>query len=119
MFSRSKLEMPRKRVASAEGNSEEVCSKMQRTRIDPKQFVCFICEKAAEASALGQAMTMQLNRQLNECGHNLNDGKLLAILSGGDVVAQDLKYQHACLVELYNRERPHLKTMQHKEGVER
>ena len=53
-------------------------------------------------------MTMQLNERLNECARNLNDGKLLAILSGGDVVALELKYHCLCLTSLYNRERAHI-----------
>ena len=53
-------------------------------------------------------MTMQLNERLNECAHNLSDGKLLALLSGGDVVALELKYHCSCLTALYNRERAHI-----------
>ena len=37
-----------------------------------------------------------------------NDGRLLSILSAGDVVAQELKYHSACLVTLYKRERSYL-----------
>ena len=51
---------------------------------------------------------MQLNERLNECACNLNDGKLLALLSGGDVVALELKYHCSCLTALYNRERAHI-----------
>jgi hypothetical protein len=28
-------------------------------------------------------------------------------LSGGDIVAQELKYHHSCLTALYNKERAH------------
>lgn len=61
----------------------------------------------ATLSDIRQAMTTQLDKRLNECARtgNLNDGKLLAILSGGDVVAQELKYHRACLTVLYNKER--------------
>ena len=45
---------------------------------------------------------------LNECAQHLNDGRLLAILSDGDVVAQELKYHVNCLRALYNKERTHL-----------
>ena len=34
-------------------------------------------------------MTMHLNERLNECVRNLNDDKLIALLSGADVVALD------------------------------
>jgi hypothetical protein len=41
-------------------------------------------------------MTMQLNTRLHLCAQNLQDQKLLAKLSAGDVVAQKLKYHGAC-----------------------
>lgn len=43
-------------------------------------------------SELRQSMTIQLYKILNECARNLNDGKLLARLSAGDAVVQELKY---------------------------
>jgi hypothetical protein len=50
-------------------------------------------------------MTNQLDKWLIECARNLNNGKLLAVLSGGDVVAQELKYHYFCLTALCNKER--------------
>lgn len=69
---------------------------------------CFLCEKVEPESELRQAMTIQLSERLNECTRNLNDGKLLALLSGGDVVALKLKYRCSCLTTLYNREREYI-----------
>jgi hypothetical protein len=46
-------------------------------------------------------MTMQLNTRLHQCAQNLQDQNLLAKLSAGDVVAQELKYHRACLTSLY------------------
>ena len=66
---------------------------------------CFLCEMMEPMSEQRQAMAMQLNDRLNECARNLNDGKLLAILSSGDVVAKELKYHCSCLAALHNRER--------------
>jgi hypothetical protein len=43
---------------------------------------------------------------------NLQDQNLLAKLSAGDVVAQELKYHRACLTSLYNKERAHLRMKQ-------
>ncbi|KAH3859844.1 hypothetical protein DPMN_102665 [Dreissena polymorpha] len=37
-------------------------------------------------------MTVNIDRRLYECAWTLNGGKLLATLSGGDAVAQELKY---------------------------
>jgi hypothetical protein len=47
--------------------------------------------------------------RLHQCAQNLQDQKLLATLSAGDVVAQELKYHGACLTSLHNKERAHLR----------
>ena len=60
-------------------------------------------------------MTMNLNNRLNECARNVNDGKLLARLSIGDAIAQELKYHLECLTDLYNRERSHLRATKRHE----
>ena len=106
MFSNCKLERARKRAAQIQNDSGEGHSKKRRTTFEVQK--CFLCEKIEPQSELRQAMTMQLNERLNECAHNLNDGKLLALLSGGDVVALELKYHCSCLTSLYNRERAHI-----------
>ncbi len=105
MFSNCKLERATKRAAGIQ-NDPVGHSKMQRTSIEVQQR--FFCEKMEPTSELRQAMTMQLNQRLNECAPNLNDGKLLALLSGGDVVALELKYHYSCLTALYHRERAHI-----------
>ena len=61
--------------------------------IDPKTRECFLCED--ERETLRQAMTLKLNQKINECTKTLNDSKLLAKLSAGDVIAQELKYHQA------------------------
>jgi len=57
-------------------------------------------------------MTMQLNRKLNECAKTLNDGRLLAKLSAGDAIAQELKYHTTCLTGLYNKERGQMRALE-------
>ena len=52
-------------------------------------------------------MTMNLDKRLNDCVQTLNDEKLMAKLSGGDAIAQELKYHSTCLVGPYNRVRAH------------
>ena len=42
MFNNTKLERARKRMSSADSSSEERISKIQRTKIDPKQLACFL-----------------------------------------------------------------------------
>ena len=84
LFSNSKLERASKRVARSSRKSE-IREKSRRLSIDTQ--MCFLCEKKDPLQDLRQAMTMQLDKRLNECARNLNDGKLLAKLSGGAVVA--------------------------------
>ena len=64
-------------------------------------------------------MTMKLNKKINDCAKTLNDGKLLAKLSAGDVIAQELKYHPACLVDLYNRERAFLNAQKQKRSCKK
>lgn len=64
-------------------------------------------------------MTMKLNQRLNGCGQTFGDHRLLAKLSTGDVVAQELKYHSGCIVALYNRERAHLNAQETQQNAER
>ena len=63
-------------------------------------------------------MTKQLDKWLIECARNLNNGKFLAVPSGGDVVAQELKYHYFCLTALYNKERAYLLTIENQDDSE-
>jgi hypothetical protein len=61
---------------------------------------------------------MDLNiKRLNECARNLNDVRLMARLSGGDIVTQELKYHRSCLTALYNRERSHFPSQSSQESL--
>ena len=46
---------------------------------------------------------------------SLNGGKILAVLNGGDVVAQ---YHYFCLTALYNKERAYLLTIENQDDSE-
>ena len=75
----------------------------------------FLCEKENSTSELRQAMTKQLDKWLIECARKLNDGKILAVLNGSDVVAQ---YHYICLTALYNKERAYLLTIENQDDSE-
>jgi hypothetical protein len=77
----------------------------------------FLCEKENPTSELRQAMTKQLDKWLIECARNLNDGKLMAVLSGGVVAAQELKYHYFCLTALYDKERAYLLTIENQDDI--
>ena len=43
------------------------------------------------------------DQRLRRCAHILNDNLLHAKLQGGDLIAQDAKYHHHCLTNLYRK----------------
>ena len=102
-----------KGATSSKISSDDRQSKVRRTSMTG--HVCFLCEKENPTSELRQAMTMQLDKRLNECARNLNNGKLLALLSGGNVFAQELKYHYSCLTALYHKERAYLLTIENQD----
>ena len=63
-------------------------------------------------------MRKQLDKWLIECARKLNDGNILAVLNGGDVVAQELKHHYSCLTALYNIERVYLLTIENQDDSE-
>lgn len=67
--------------------------------------VCFFCEKNYNISGLQAASTTGIDQNVCECALELQDGKLLAKLAAGDMVALQAKYHLNCLVALYNRRR--------------
>ena len=99
MFNNMKLERARTKKRKAEGAQPVECkAKLRRTSIKSKK--CFLCDKE---------FTSSKDKRVNKCAQTLNDGKLLARLSAGDNVAQELKCHPACLAHLYNRERSYLR----------
>ncbi len=91
-------------------------NKTRRKSIEPIYMECFLFEKDTSKDELRHAMTMNVDKRINECARTLNDGRLLGKLSAGDAVAQELKYHPACLAALYNRERAYkrIKDMKHE-----
>ena len=65
---------------------------------------CFICDGAdTRNKVLHQVSTLGLDSRVRECATALHDKKLLAKLSGGDLVALEEKYHAPCLAMLYKR----------------
>ena len=75
-------------VSSTNNQPDEGHIKIRRTNLEGRESWYFSCEKESPASEIRQAMTMQLNERVNDCARLLNDERLLARLSGRDVVAQ-------------------------------
>ncbi len=67
--------------------------------------LCFFCELDDTNESLHLATTFQLNSNVKKAAIELQDTKLIAKLSEGDMVAIEAKYHRSCLVALYNRQR--------------
>ena len=108
LFNNTKLQRAQKRQRPT-GDGDEINSssnKVPRRGPTRQKAECFLHEE--EGGELREAMTMKLNKKVNKYAKTISDGKLLAKLSAGDVVAQEQKYHPTCLVALYTRERAHL-----------
>ena len=117
LFNNTKLQraQQRKAVPSTSGATDEPRSKRRKSADIPK-VECFFCEEEDAISNLHEGMTERLNERLNQCARTLNDGKLLAKLSGGDIVALEVKYHLRCLQKLYNAERAYLNSLEKAES---
>ena len=58
---------------------------------------------SSTSESLHKASTFRLDARVRKCALNLQDDRLLAKLSAGDLVAQDAQYHARCLASLYNR----------------
>lgn len=102
-FTKSKLERAEKR------HSEKTCSgsskKFTRKTAQQKgtKDVCFFCEKDDTGGTLHEAATFGLNQKVVKCATVLQDQRLLAKISAGDLIAQEAKYHLHCLVSIYNK----------------
>ena len=119
MFNNTKRAQKRRCPSKKRSVDQSTSSKFTRKatnvaakEVEPELVQCFICEKFVGRSEVREAMTMQLNDRPNQCAQNLQDEKLLAKLSVGDAIAQELKYHAGYLTALYNRERSALKKKQ-------
>ena len=66
--------------------------------------VCFICEEfGSRSNCLHNVSTLRLDARVRECAYTLQDEKLLAKLSEGDLVALEASYHASCLASLYKK----------------
>ena len=107
-FNSTKLQRAVKRRASTHtGISDETVSKkfirQNRDHEITTKNICFLCEETEESEQLREASTFQLDNRVRRCAIDLQDERLLAKLSAGDMIAQNAKYHPRCLVSLYNK----------------
>lgn len=109
-FNNTEFKRAQKRKMNEEKEQQHSPVKARRsstpsTKSTSNQVRCFFCEKIDKISALQAASTTGIDTRVRECALELQDGKLLAKLAAGDMVALEAKYHINCLVALYNRRR--------------
>ena len=113
MFNNTKLGRAQKRAMSQKPTEEtgagpSKCTRRSISSVTEKDCLCFFCEKEV-AGGNREAMTKNIYERLRACATLLQDTKLLAKLSAGDLVAREVEYHLICLTSVYNRERAQLR----------
>ena len=121
IFNNTKLGRAQKRAMSNKPSEEAEaeagpckCTRRSISSVSEKDCLCFFCEKEVVGTDR-EAMTKNIYSRLNTCATLLQDTKLLAKLSAGDLVAQEVKYHLICLTSVYNRERAFLRQQRQQE----
>ena len=70
-----------------------------------KQSHCYFFEKPDIISNLHATTMLEVDKRVRNCAVFLNDNKLIAKLSTGDMKPTEAKYHGKCLVGLYNKVR--------------
>ena len=73
----------------------------KKAKVDIK-VACLFCNQVIRDEKSREAMTFKVNSRALESARLLEDEALLAKLSAGDVMAQEVKYHPKCFTGLYN-----------------
>ena len=85
-------------------NSCETKTKLQnRERKDIKEKICIFCEMPVGQKRLHDVTTHNIDSKVRQCAIDLQDTKMLAKLSAGDMIAIEAKYHRDCLTNYYRR----------------
>ena len=107
-FNATKLERAKMRRSDNFKELDSVGGKYTRSQKKAKvdiKVACLFCDQVIRDEESREAMTFKVNSRPLECARLLEDEALLAKLSAGDVMAQEVKYHQKCLTGLYNRVR--------------
>lgn len=104
-FNSTKLERAEKKSRS--NDATEIPSTKKYTRlsapyVSSAKDVCFFCDLPS-SEPFHRASTFQLDARARKCALDLQDKRLLAKLSSGDMVGQDAQYHAKCLAALYKQ----------------
>ena len=116
LFSRQKLQRAQDKSVSKKRKSDLVCeaTREKRKRYEKSDPTCFICEAKDGIQKLHNVETFNFCEKLRSFASELNETKLLKVVSCEDPIAQELKYHKKCYNTLSNRVRA-LRSMQEKE----
>ena len=108
LFNSTKLNRAKKRHAPTP--DESVNSKYTRSSASSSSQVinseksCFFCDRpGALKNPLHNVRTFELDARVRKCAFALQDQKLLAKLSAGDLIALEASYHSSCITSLYKR----------------
>ena len=95
----------KKRKSMGNDVKDLISTPKTRARYSVHNFVpqCFFCEKGGIDGNLTKAQTLSLDKRVRDAAIQLQDEKLLAKLSAGDMIAIEAVYHKTCLATLYNR----------------
>lgn len=108
LFNSTKLNRAKKRHAptpEASVNSKYTRSSTSSSlQVDNAEKTCFFCDQPrALKNPLHNVCTFGLDARVRRCAFALQDQKLLAKLSAGDLVALEACYHSSCIATLYKR----------------
>ena len=104
-FNSTKLKRAEKRRAlEHEQPVGEKYTRSNSTESLDSAATCFICDECCTRNnPLHNVSTLGLDARVRKCAFALQDEKLLAQLSAGDLVALEAKYHAPCLASLYKK----------------
>jgi hypothetical protein len=88
-----------------EGISNKFTRSNNSCKLSLGENICYFCEKGDESGELHEAQSFDISHKIHAYATQLQDEKLLAKLSSGDLIAQEAKYHRRCLVLFYNKAR--------------
>ena len=106
-FNVTKLKRAQKRQANTSESIGNIPPKRTRKSLQciASKSTCFFCEEQGSKEPLHSGCTFSLDSRVRQIAMELQDEKLLAKLSAGDMVAQEAKYHKSCLTTLSNQAR--------------
>ena len=112
-FNKTKLNRKRKHCETVEAeenvktpiSNESIDIRSSRSAVDLQNNSeqCFFCAKEHRQQRLHQCESYSVHQKVSRIADELNDARIIAKLSEGDMLATKAKYHTNCLVSYYNK----------------